>query len=94
MLADGAEAKARADNPRDEDEIEQLVRWVIEDRLNRGQFDRTDLTLKDLDTVRRTLAGSLKGMYHPRLRYPEPPMAAPAPTGAAKMSKDPAPPAP
>ena len=94
MLADGAEAKARADNPRDEDEIEQLVRWVIEDRLNRGQFDRTDLTLKDLDTVRRTLAGSLKGMYHPRLRYPETPMAAPAPTGVAKMSKDPAPPAP
>jgi putative nucleotidyltransferase with HDIG domain len=94
MLADGAEAKARADNPRDEDEIEHLVRWVIEDRLNRGQFDRTDLTLKDLDTVRRTLAASLKGMYHPRLRYPEPPMAAPAPTGVAKMSKDPAPPAP
>jgi len=46
------------------------VRWVIQDRLNRGQFDRTDLTLKDLDTIRRTLATSLKGMYHPRLRYP------------------------
>jgi hypothetical protein len=73
MLADGAEAKARADNPRDEEQIEQLVSWVIQDRLNRGQFDRTDLTLKDLDTIRRTLATSLKGMYHPRLRYPETP---------------------
>lgn len=70
MMADGIEAKARADNPHDEEAIDQLVRWVIQDRLNRGQFDRTDLTLKDLDTIRRTMASTLKGMYHPRLRYP------------------------
>ena len=91
MMADGVEAKARSDNPRDEEEIDQLVRWVIQDRLNRGQFDRTDLTLKDLDTIRRTLATSLKGMYHPRLRYPaasaeEP--AAPEP-GLSKKSATP-----
>jgi hypothetical protein len=92
MLADGAEAKARADSPRDEEEIEQLVRWVIEDRLSRGQFDRTDLTLKDLDTIRRTLAASLKGMYHPRLRYPAAPAAMPAASAAAKPSIDAAPP--
>ena len=78
MLSDGVEAKARADNPRDEDEIDALVRWVIQDRLNRGQLDRTDLTLKDLDTIRRTLATSLKGIYHPRLRYPAPEAAASA----------------
>ena len=70
MLADGAEAKARAELPRDEAEIEQLVKWVLQDRLNRGQLDRTDLTLKDLDTIRRSLSVSLKGIYHPRLRYP------------------------
>ena len=70
MLADGVEAKARAELPRDEAAIEQLVRWVIQDRLNRGQLDRTDLTLKDLDTIRRSLTISLKGIYHPRLRYP------------------------
>ena len=70
MLADGVEAKARADNPHDEAAIEQLVRWVIQDRLNRGQLDRTDLTLKDLDTIRRSLTVCLKGIYHPRLRYP------------------------
>ncbi|HMK08074.1 MAG TPA: HDIG domain-containing protein, partial [Anaerolineales bacterium] len=76
MLADGVEAKARAENPRDEEAIEQLVRWVIDDRMARDQFDRTDLTLKDLDTIRRTLATTLKGMYHPRLRYPPAPASA------------------
>ncbi|OGT26460.1 MAG: hypothetical protein A2Z17_05930 [Gammaproteobacteria bacterium RBG_16_66_13] len=82
MLADGVEAKARAELPHDEVEIEQLVDWVIRDRLQRGQLDRTDLTLKDLDTIRRSLTTSLKGIYHPRLRYPGPevePHADPAP---------------
>lgn len=71
MLADGVEAKARADMPENEQEIDQLVRWVIEDRLSQRQLDRTDLTLKDLDTIRRSFVNTLKNMYHPRLRYPE-----------------------
>jgi membrane-associated HD superfamily phosphohydrolase len=64
---------------------------VIEDRLNKGQFDRTDLTLKDLDTIRRTLAASLKGMYHPRLRYPETP-SVPEPAVTTQLSKGASPP--
>jgi putative nucleotidyltransferase with HDIG domain len=71
MLADGVEAKARADTPKDEQEIKELVRWVIQDRLAAGQLDRTDLTLKDLDTVRRSFVNTLRGMYHPRIRYPD-----------------------
>lgn len=71
MLADGVEAKARADNPTDDEAIENLVRWVIDDRLDKGQLDRTDLTLKDLDTIRRVFISTLKGIYHPRIRYPE-----------------------
>jgi len=70
MLADGVEAKARADNPADDEAIEKLVRWLIDDRLTKGQLDRTDLTLKDLDTIRRVFVSTLKGIYHPRIRYP------------------------
>lgn len=71
MLADGVEAKARADMPKDEDEIEKAVRWVIENRLAKGQLSRTDLTLRDLDTIRITFVNTLKNIYHPRLQYPE-----------------------
>ncbi|MCX6070588.1 MAG: HDIG domain-containing protein [Chloroflexi bacterium] len=72
MLADGLEAKARAENPEDEQAIERLAAWIIDDRLAKGQLDRTDLTLRDLDTIRRSFASALKGIYHPRIRYPEP----------------------
>jgi putative nucleotidyltransferase with HDIG domain len=71
MLADGVEAKARAEAPKNLEEIDRLVRWVIENRLNQGQLDHVDLTLKDLDTVRRSFVSTLKGIYHPRISYPE-----------------------
>jgi membrane-associated HD superfamily phosphohydrolase len=45
---------------------------VFEDRLRKGQLDRTDLTLKDLDTIRRSFVNTLKNIYHPRIRYPTP----------------------
>lgn len=70
MLADGVEAAARAESPEDEKAIDDLVRWVIEDRMAKGQLDRTNLTLKDLDTIRKSFVSTLKNIYHPRVRYP------------------------
>ncbi|MEJ2011971.1 MAG: HDIG domain-containing protein [Anaerolineales bacterium] len=71
MLADGVEAAARGETPQNEEEIDKLVRWVIEDRRSKGQLDRTELTLKDLDTIRRSFVNTLKNIYHPRIRYPQ-----------------------
>jgi putative nucleotidyltransferase with HDIG domain len=70
MLADGVEAKARAETPEDEGEIDDLVRWVINSRLELGQLDQVDLTLRDLDTIRRSFISTLRGIYHPRIVYP------------------------
>jgi putative nucleotidyltransferase with HDIG domain len=71
MLADGVEAAARGETPQTEEEIDKLVRWVIEDRRAKGQLDRTELTLKDLDTIRRSFVNTLRNIYHPRIRYPQ-----------------------
>jgi putative nucleotidyltransferase with HDIG domain len=71
MLADGVEAAARAENPANNEDIEQLVHWVFDNRLTHGQLDRTDLTLRDLDTIRNSFILTLKNIYHPRIRYPQ-----------------------
>jgi putative nucleotidyltransferase with HDIG domain len=71
MLADGVEAKSRAETPRNEVEIDLLVRWIIDNRLEQGQLESVDLTFKDLDTIRRSFTTTLKGIYHPRMIYPE-----------------------
>jgi cyclic-di-AMP phosphodiesterase PgpH len=71
MLADGVEAWVRADRPATEPEMERVIRQVINDRLISGQLDETDLTLKDLDSIRQAFGSVLKGLYHPRIQYPE-----------------------
>ncbi|MBN2556985.1 MAG: HDIG domain-containing protein [Anaerolineales bacterium] len=70
MLADGVEAKARADRPKDEAEIERLVQWIIDDRLKKGQLANTELTLRDLSNIKRSFVNTLINIYHPRLQYP------------------------
>jgi len=70
MLADGVEAKARADRPKDEAEIERLVQWIIDDRLQKGQLANTELTLLDLNTIKQSFVNTLINIYHPRIQYP------------------------
>lgn len=71
MLADGCEAKARADLPKNEDDLRKLVRKVVDYLQSQEQFDETALTLKDLHTVTESFIKTLLNTYHPRLTYPE-----------------------
>ena len=70
MLADGCEASARAQRPKDEADIDHIVRSVIEARLASGQLDDTDLSLRDLQLIRELFVSTLKGVFHPRIEYP------------------------
>ncbi|MFQ5856511.1 MAG: HD family phosphohydrolase [Anaerolineae bacterium] len=71
MLADGVEATARANRPATKSEIDELVRGTINRALTEGQLDACDLTLRDLDQIRDAFVRILKGIYHPRIKYPE-----------------------
>ncbi|MCK4741105.1 MAG: HDIG domain-containing protein, partial [Anaerolineales bacterium] len=73
MLADGSEAAVRAKRPQSKEEINQIVRRIISDRMEKGQFDKTDLTLRDLNTIRRSFVKTLTNIYHPRIQYPKSP---------------------
>lgn len=71
MLADGSEARVRAERPENQDELRQVIKSVIENRLSTGQLDETDLTLRDLDDLINSFTTTLRGIYHPRLEYPD-----------------------
>jgi putative nucleotidyltransferase with HDIG domain len=71
MLADGCEAAVRANRPAAPDQLNELVRKVIGERVAWNQLDECPLTIADLDKVRESFVTTLQGMYHPRLRYPE-----------------------
>jgi putative nucleotidyltransferase with HDIG domain len=71
MLADGCEARARAELPKNDDELRTLVKRVIDYCQREGQLDYTALTLKDLNRVADSFVITLRNTHHPRLKYPE-----------------------
>ncbi|MBX6755090.1 MAG: hypothetical protein IRY86_12740, partial [Thermorudis peleae] len=53
--------------------LEEIVDRVIHERLEDGQLDECDLTLRELGEIRRVFLTILEGIYHPRIEYPETP---------------------
>jgi putative nucleotidyltransferase with HDIG domain len=71
MLADGVEASVRSLTAQDEPTIRAMVARIIRERLEDGQFDECDLTLRDLEKIREAFVAQLLGMYHRRIEYPQ-----------------------
>jgi putative nucleotidyltransferase with HDIG domain len=73
MLADGVEATARAERPTTPEQIRSIIDRIFNERLRDGQLDESDLTFSDLRHIREAFFSVLQGLYHPRVKYPEPP---------------------
>jgi len=71
MLADGVEAAVRSINEPDEFKITQMIDNIFRDRLNEGQLDDCDLTLRDMSKIKKAFLTVLIGIYHHRIEYPE-----------------------
>jgi membrane-associated HD superfamily phosphohydrolase len=71
MLADSCEAAVRATNPGSIEEIDKIVRRIVNDKLTSGELDECDLTTRNLDQIRSAFVEMLHGVFHPRVKYPE-----------------------
>lgn len=75
MLCDGVEGAVRALQEPTAGRIENVVHNVVMERLNDGQFDDCDITLKELHKIEESLVKSLCRFYHGRVAYPKAPEA-------------------
>lgn len=71
MLADSCESAVRATAPETVEQIDEIVRKIINQKLVEGELSQSPLTLRDLETVRRIFLQSLQSARHPRIVYPE-----------------------
>ncbi len=69
MLADAAESAVRTLNEPTQEEMENIIDKIIQDRLIDGQLADSPLTQKDLKTIAQTFVRVLKGMQHHRIKY-------------------------
>ncbi|MHB0976271.1 MAG: HD family phosphohydrolase [Candidatus Aquicultorales bacterium] len=72
MLADSVEAAARTIAKPTPNRLEQLIKRVIQHKLDDGQLSESDLTLRDLDTIAKCFGKVLTSFYHTRVEYPMP----------------------
>ena len=70
MIADASEATVRAFADRSVENVERIVRGIIEERMDLDQFTNCDITMKELSIIRETLVGALSGVHHHRVKYP------------------------
>lgn len=71
MLADGVEAAVRSLGRPTPGRIEGLVRRLVKERLDEGELDESNLTLRDLDKIADAFVHVLTGIFHKRIEYPE-----------------------
>jgi cyclic-di-AMP phosphodiesterase PgpH len=69
-VADCVEAAVRSLRNPTVEQIDSMLRKIIKDRLDDGQFDECDLTLKELDQIAKTMKETLLGIFHSRIEYP------------------------
>jgi putative nucleotidyltransferase with HDIG domain len=71
MLADGVEASVRSLEEKDEVSIRAMVNRIVDARVDDGQLDEAELTLRNLSQIKEAFVQQLLGMYHTRIQYPD-----------------------
>ncbi len=71
MIADGCEAVARTLTDRSRESVKKAVKKIVNSRMELGQFDECEITLKELNIIINTVVNTLSGVYHNRVEYPK-----------------------
>lgn len=71
MLADAVEAGVRSLSKPSANRVETMIRRMVKEKLEDGQLDQCDLTLKEIDKIAEAFVYIMSGIYHTRIEYPE-----------------------
>ena len=71
MMADSVEAASKSLREPTVDKIEQFVDAVVNKQIDEKQFHECNITLSEIQTVKKVLSKKLINIYHLRVEYPE-----------------------
>ncbi|MGM0508243.1 MAG: HD family phosphohydrolase [Fusobacteriota bacterium] len=71
MLADSIEAAVRSLDDKNSVAVENLIRKIINGKIDSGQLSRAQLTFKDIEVVIQAFISVIQGIYHSRIKYPD-----------------------
>ncbi len=71
MMADAVEAASRTLKDHSYESIDKLVERIVDGKIVEDQLDESDITLRELSTLKSALKEYLQQMYHARVDYPK-----------------------
>ena len=71
MMADAVEAASKSLREPTVDKIHQFVQSIVNKQIDEKQFNDCNITLSEIETVKKVLSKKLINIYHLRVEYPE-----------------------
>jgi len=70
MLADVVEAACRTLDKPSVPRLEKFIGELVNKKIECNQLDNSDLTLRDINVIKKSFVSILAGYYHSRIEYP------------------------
>jgi hypothetical protein len=71
MLADTVEASSRTLKKPTIPRLEAHIRQIVMEKVQSGQLDNCNLTLREIDLIQRAFVRIMTGQFHSRIEYPK-----------------------
>ncbi|MGE0090866.1 MAG: HD family phosphohydrolase [Bacteroidales bacterium] len=71
MMADSVEAASRSLTDYTDTTIDNLVESIINKQISDGQLDNSNVTFRDVTTIKAIFKAKIANIYHARIKYPE-----------------------
>jgi putative nucleotidyltransferase with HDIG domain len=71
MLADVSEAASRTLEKPNASKLEKFIQELFSAKVEHGQLAQSELTFRDLETIKKAFVLVLAGYYHSRIEYPK-----------------------
>ena len=71
MICDTIEAASRTLKDNTPETFDKFVENIVASKINAGQLDNADISLKDLSRIKSVLKSYLGQIYHDRIAYPK-----------------------
>ena len=71
MMADGVEAASKSLKEPSYDSLASFINKIIDQQMEDKQFINANITLAEIETVKKVLLNKLVNVYHLRIEYPE-----------------------
>jgi putative nucleotidyltransferase with HDIG domain len=71
MMADSVEAASKSLKEPTSSKLDSFVENIVDNQLKQGQFLNANITLKEIQKIKKVLKKKLNNMYHLRVEYPQ-----------------------